>query len=117
MNPFTAMLTVLGTLAKGEEVVARTPAGAELSSLKGDGPCWQQEAEMVADGHAPIGAQDPTIRRIVLPLVRANRILGDETNRRRFAQAREVVSRCEAPDWREQCLQWIDAMEKGLETQ
>lgn len=116
MNPIDAMLKVLRTLSAGGVLEARsTHTGAVLSSLKGDGPCWQVESEMVASGHAPIGAQDPLIRRVILPIVRAQRILGDETNARRFAQARASIEKCEAADWRDECLRWLEQMEKGQE--
>lgn len=112
MNPIDAMLKVLRTISRGEEMEARSvETGAVLSSLKGDGPYWQTEAEMVVSGHAPMGAQDPLIRRVVLPIVRAQRILGDETNARRFAQARASIEKCEAEDWRDECLRWLKLAE------
>lgn len=116
MNPIEAMLKVLRTLAGGGEIEARSTAtGAVLSSLKGDGPSWAVEAQMVTSGHAMIGPQDPIIRRVVLPIIRAQRILGDETNGRRFAQARASIEKCEAADWRDEVLRWLEQVEKDQE--
>lgn len=116
MNPIDAMMKVLRTISAGGEMEARsTHTGAVLTSLKGDGPHWRVEAEMVVGGHAPIGAQDPLIRRVILPIVRAQRILGDESNVRRFAQARASIEKCEAMDWRDECLRWLELAEKAAD--
>jgi hypothetical protein len=112
MNPFSAMNSVLAAAVSGDEITATLPDGKVLSSLKGEGPNWKCEAEMVVSGNAPVGVQDPLVRRVIMPMVRASRLLGDETNLRRFAQARTVLQSCGAEDWRAVCLAWVDLLER-----
>lgn len=130
MNPFLVMLDVLRHLLAEDTVSARVtcaPCAGDscgvcggkgefiLSSLRGDSPSWADEAQMIVDGHQCIGLRDPLLRRVVIPMVTANKILGDEDRpaKRRIEAAREAVSRCAAEDWRLLCLNWIDCVEKG----
>ena len=130
MNPFLAMIEVLRHLLAGDTVSARlpcTPCPGEscgvchgagefaLSPLFSDSPTWAIEAQMIVEGHPPIGMHDQLLRRVVIPMVQASRILGDEDRpgKRRLDEARQAVSKCAAEDWRQLCLNWIDCIEKG----
>lgn len=128
MNPYPVMLEVLRLRLEGKDAAAALECspcvGAEckscggqgtvpLSSLGNDGPYWKTEAEMVVAGNQMLGLMDPVIRRTVMPLVHANRLLCDtDRGPRRFAAAREAVARCAADDWKDLMMRWIDAMEK-----
>lgn len=130
MNPFIIMLDVLRHLLAGDTVAARvtcSPCAGDscgvcggkgewsLSSLLGDSPSWADEAQMIVDGNQCIGLRDPLLRRVVIPMVMAHKILGDEDRpvKRRVEAARAAASKCAAEDWRQLCLNWIDCVEKG----
>ena len=130
MNPFLIMLDVLRHLLAGDKITARlvcAPCPGEscgvckgkgellLSTLEGDSPTWAIEAQMIVDNCQCIGLTDPLLRRVVIPMVMASKILGDEDRpaKRRIEAARTAVMKCAAEDWRTICLNWIDCVEKG----
>lgn len=130
MNPFLTMLEVLRLLVQGDKAHAAVECspcpGAScmqcsgsgaipLSSIYEDTPEWYAEAEFVLTGAGVVNPRSRVMRKVVLPMVRAHRILGDDESGgpRRFDQAREAVAACEAGDWRSLCENWIELVERG----
>lgn len=132
MNPFLTMIEVLRLLLQGQEATARldcSPCAGEscgvcngqgsvpLSSLRGSGPTWADEAAMIVEGCVPIGCQDPLVRAVLIPMIQASKALADEEGckvQRRCERARLALARCAAEDWRRACLNFVDCVEKGV---
>jgi len=125
MNPFLTMYEVLVLLVDGQEATALIQPDAaddqgtepvQLSSLYSDGPQWMTEARMVVDQIPLIGARDPLIRSVLMPMIHAHRLLADEAEGdRRFEAAREALGGCAAEDWKNICTAWIDYLQEGGE--
>jgi len=130
MDPFQTVLEVLRLLVAGETPTARLECspcegqaclvcGGEgsvaLSSLRGTSPFWADEADILAQGQAVIGLQDPLLRGVVVPILEASRIMADDERslKRRCESARASLARCQAEDWKNVCLGWVEHLEKG----